>query len=246
MLLGSIAFAAAVALIGRGPDRDPLRILCDVALRPAMERARGQFHVNAGVRIEVIYDEPGRLLAALRATPRGDLLIVTDDEFAHEAARSDLGGEVVGLATARPVIAVPRGNPAGIRGLADLLNPDHRIGVADPEQTAIGRAGRRTLGDGWNRLAERCAEPAGDTVELAQDIIRGVVDATLLWDFTVTHAAGELQAVADPALDGADVRIAAIQLRSARRADLAGHFLAFLRDSSGGGEILRRQGLRPL
>ncbi|MAG57120.1 MAG: hypothetical protein CMJ83_12575 [Planctomycetes bacterium] len=79
------------------------------------------------------------------------------------------------------------GNPKGVRRLDDLLRDDVKVGLANPDAAAVGRATRslmRGLGR-WKALATK-AHVMKPTVEsLVNDLKLGAVDVAVLWDATV-------------------------------------------------------------
>jgi molybdate transport system substrate-binding protein len=128
------------------------------------------------------------------------------DVFASAAPASmtqvvDSGGTAaapVTFARNRLEIAVPRGNPAGISGLADFGDAEAKIALC-AEQVPCGAAAKRAFD-----AAGITARP--DTLE--QDVkavlakVRlGEVDAALVYRTDVRSAAGEVEGVAFPEAD---------------------------------------------
>lgn len=120
---------------------------------------------------------------------------------ANMAQVVDAGGTAaapVTFARNRLEIAVPRGNPAGISGLADFGDADAKIALC-AEQVPCGGAAKRAFD-----AAGITARP--DTLE--QDVravltkVRlGEVDAALVYRTDVRSAAGEVEGIAFPGAD---------------------------------------------
>jgi molybdate transport system substrate-binding protein len=87
------------------------------------------------------------------------------------------------------VIAVPQGNPAGIRELRDLTRPGVRVSVGQPEQCTIGAITRQLLeAEGvYDDVMKNVVTQTASSAMLIPTVTTGSVDATLAYA-TDTHA----------------------------------------------------------
>ncbi len=111
--------------------------------RVAIEDTLRRFEEREGVRITRIYNGCGILTAQIRAGQRPDAYFACDVSFMTNVQQHFLPS--VEIAQTRMVIITRKGNPAGIRSLADLATPGLRLGVCNEEQSALGTLTARLL-----------------------------------------------------------------------------------------------------
>jgi molybdate transport system substrate-binding protein len=225
LLAGSLAaalgFGWALSRPGRGAPASVL-VYCGAAMRAPMEAAVAGFERETGVRVQLQYGGSQTLLANAELSKQGDLFVPGDDVYLRKAREKELLDEIVPLGRMSPVLAVRRGNPKKIGGLADLLNPDVRLAQANPEAAAIGKLTREALGKAgrWALLKERTAVFKATVHEVGNDLKLDAADAGFLWD-AVMGQYPELEAVAVPELAGAFATVSAGVLRSTANAPAA-------------------------
>jgi ABC-type molybdate transport system substrate-binding protein len=199
-----------------------------------------------GVRTQVQYAGSGTLLANLEVARKGDLYIAADESFILRARSKGLVAETLPLASQHPVIAVPLGNPLGIRGVRDLLAADVRLGLAQPGAAAVGTATREALQKVglWEdvRAAARVLKPT--VMDLANDLALGSLDAAILWDSTVGQVPG-LQAVEDDAFAGYRSAVLLGILTHSSNPTAALRLARYLSAPDRGGVIFRSHGFQP-
>lgn len=191
VILGSLV--AALILIGllvwnprpatqNHPRQQAILLYCAAGLKPAIEPVIRDYEQKTGRKVQVQYGGSGTLLGNLKVAKVGDLFLAADGFFLDLARSNDLLREVIPLARMTPVIAVPRGNPKRIQGVADLLRPDVRLVLANPEAAAIGRLTRDALESrqGWKLFADRAVALKTTVNDLANDLKLGAADATFL------------------------------------------------------------------
>jgi ABC-type molybdate transport system substrate-binding protein len=237
---GSVVVAATMVLIlfmlGRrsdgGGSARPLTLFCAAALRQPVEQIVAAYERECGVQVRVQYGGSNTLLGAIEVGRMGDLFLVAEEMYADLARQKGLAQEVIPVAVQRPVIAVRKGNPRRIGGIDDLVRADVRLGLANPEQAAIGHLTKELLGPGgrWRDL-EREVTQRGvfkPTVpDLANDLKLGTVDASILWDATVRQYP-ELEAVRSKELERGTARIVVSVLTTAKSPSAALRFARFL------------------
>jgi molybdate transport system substrate-binding protein len=107
----------------------------------------------------------------------------------------DAAGTPTTLVRNQLVIAVPRGNPHRIAGLADLARPGVKVALC-AEQVPCGAAAKTALGAGAVRLTPATLEQ--DVKGALAKVKLGEVDAALVYRTDVRSAAAELDAVEFP------------------------------------------------
>ncbi len=240
----SLAAAALGAGAGGAAPGAPLVVFAGAGFRRPIEIAAERFRGVAPS--ELTFAGSGCLLAQAELSGKGDLFIPGELLYIEQARARGLAGEPVPLAVLRPVIAVARGNPLAIRGLADLARPGLRIGLGDPKSVAVGIVAERLLAGRPDREAilDRVRSRALNVNEIATQIALGALDAGIVWDATVPLFTGKLEAVVPPESAAQRSVVAGAVLATARNRAAAAAFLAFLA-SEEGAAIFRQQGYVP-
>lgn len=105
-------------------------------LRPAIEETIKRFETREGVRVTPVYNGCGVLVSQMKAGEKPDAYFSCDVKFMDMVKDSFMEAPVV--SANEMVILVPKGNPKGIVSLADLAKPGTRIGLGEPEKSALG------------------------------------------------------------------------------------------------------------
>lgn len=235
LALGSLAVLAGlvIALLPAdyGPDQRGTRLFlyCAAGIKPPVEAAAREYERRFGVAVDIQYGGSGTLLSNLSVTRNGDLFLPADDTYLELARERGKLAETFPLASMRPVLGVPKGNPRGIESIEDLLHRDLAVGIANPDTAACGRIARRLLGEAglWEALAERVEVTKPTVTDLANDLKLGALDCAILWDTTAGQYP-EIEAIGVPLLD-ADPRLVTLGvLNSATNPAAALQFSRFL------------------
>ncbi len=188
-----VAFAALIGLLSWNPAESPrseakaaLTVYCAAGLKPAVEPVAQEYERIFGVPIQVQYGGSGTLLSNLRVAGRGDLFIAADDSYMQLARSNGLVAEIIPLVHMVPVLAVRRGNPKNLHGLADLLQPGVTLVMANPEVAAIGKVVRDLLQKSgeWPALVRQIKVLKPTVNDVANDLKLGAADAGIVWDAT--------------------------------------------------------------
>jgi len=174
---------------GKREKTDTLLFYCAAGMKAPVEAAAKQYEAEYGIAIQLQYGGSGTLLSSLEVSGVGDLYLAADTSYIEIAEGKDLVAETIPIALQRPVIAVMKGNPKGIRGIDDLLRADVRVALANPDAASVGKVTQLMLEKSgqWNEL-EAAVQTRGvfkPTVnEVANDVKIGTVDAGIIWDAT--------------------------------------------------------------
>lgn len=104
--------------------------------RIAIEDTIRRFEEREGAHVTRVYNGCGILVAQMKAGQRPDAYFACDVSFMREV--QPLFGDSDVVARTPVVLLTRRGNPAQLRDLPDLTRPGLRLGVAHPEQSALG------------------------------------------------------------------------------------------------------------
>jgi molybdenum ABC transporter molybdate-binding protein len=226
LILGSLAALAGLvaSLIERPPSvqeagaPQPLVVYCAASNKSVMEAIRADYEREYRTPLQIQYGPSQTLLASIHVSGSGDLYLPADDSYLIIAREKQLIADEFPLATMQAVVAVPKGNPKGIRQLSDLLRSDVRLSQANPDSTAIGKLTRQTLSASglWDKMHAHTAVYKTSVTEVANDVKVGSVDAGIVYD-VVLHDYPALEAVPVPKLAGAQAKVAVAVLSTSRQ-----------------------------
>ena len=151
-MLGSIVVAAVLVwvLVSMNPSRQrgPRLVLhCATVFQPAMDLIVKDYLHEHGVWVEPQYGGSGTLLGGIEISGRGDLFLPADPSYLERAQALELVRMTTPIIALSPVLAVAEGNPLALNSLEDLLGTEVRVGLANPDLAAIGRASHKALQD---------------------------------------------------------------------------------------------------
>lgn len=224
---------------------DPLLVSCAAGLKKPVEAAVAAYQKETGREVRLQFGGSATLLGQLRAGARADLLITADEGTALDARRTGVGSEFIPFVEQRAVIAVARGNPKNIRALDDLLRPDVRVALANPEAASIGKLTRTLAGDNWPALLAKAAVTKPTVTEIATDVTLGAADAAVVWD-SLLGQFNRLEAVRLPAFDAAPEKAFAVVVTASNRPAAALHFARWLAAPDRGGPTFKSAGFSPV
>jgi molybdenum ABC transporter molybdate-binding protein len=126
-----------------------ITFFCGAVNRRAVDEVIKAFELREGVTVNTIYNGCGILTGQMRTIDQEkgagfpDVYMACDRYYLENVR--DWFQEDVDISEADIVIAVPKGNPKNIQGIADLAVPGMRISVGQPEQCTIGALTRIML-----------------------------------------------------------------------------------------------------
>ena len=189
--LGSIALLVAlvVALYSqmagdRGQVGPPLIVYCAEALRLPLEAIRLDFEKESRQPVELRYGSSYFILTQLDQMKDGDLFLPADDSYLALARKKDLTAEVLPLAKMRPVVVTRSGFAKSIKSWNDVIAPDVKLGIANPEAAAIGKLVRdhlRTQGL-WDAVVKQQPTLLGTVSDVGAAVQLGTIDVGVIWD----------------------------------------------------------------
>lgn len=175
LVAGLLVVLLVVALVVRscaGPSAT-IHVYAESSLRHAFTDLGRAFEDEHDVAVDLTVDSAGTLATDLAEQPAPDVLAAADPVGLFQV-NGVLAGEPMVLAEDRLVIAVPRGNPGDVRGVADLRG--------DPVAMCF-------INEGCGRLAQLAlasarveVQPvvAADSAATIRTVVEGTVDAGLV------------------------------------------------------------------
>jgi len=226
-------------------DDKSLIVYCAAGLKKPVEAIATQYRIETGVEVQLQYGGTGTLLSNIRVAKQGDLFIAADDGSLADARKYEVIREVIPLARQHPVIAVQKGNPQGIHGLADLLRAGVRVALANPESASVGKATKAALGVNYAPLAAHAVVTKPTVSDIATDLKLGAVDAAIVWDSIVNTFSG-LEAVEVPELTARVENASAAVLSYTEKPAATLRFARYLAAPEKGGAVFKQSGFAPV
>lgn len=111
--------------------------------RVAVEKAIRAFEKREGVQVTTVYNGCGILVSQIKAGQRPDAYLTCDTSFMDQVEKQFT--EIENISETKIVILVDKGNRNNIHSLADLTADGLKIGVCNPQQSALGTLTARLL-----------------------------------------------------------------------------------------------------
>jgi len=187
----AVIIIPAVLLIGCDSKEDgqstteELLLYCGAGIRPPADELVEVFGREYGIKIAPDYAGSEVLLSKIKLVRRGDLYMPGDKYYVEQAAQADMILSAASVCYWVPTILVQKGNPKGIRGLDDLLKPDIKLGLGDPDACAIGRTSKQILEKNnikWEDIQKNLVFQSLTVNELGMQIQAQALDAVIVWD----------------------------------------------------------------
>lgn len=177
-------------------EAGPLHIYCGAGMTRPFTEISQAFTKETHIPAEVTYANAGQIQAQINAAREGDFFIAGAAEELKPVAQYVTASRE--LVKHIPVLAVQKGNPRHIQGLADLGRKDVRVVLGDPKATPIGKIADRALADAGltgkvNILSRGITAPS-----IFNALSVGECDAVIVWKENVSKA---MDIVADPLMD---------------------------------------------
>jgi molybdate transport system substrate-binding protein len=204
-----------------------------------MEEMRKRFEGQHGVTVDVYYGSSGEIFGMVAAGRPCDVLIPGAAKYTMDALKNGwVEKETIRkLVLHLPSIAVPKGNPAKIRGLEDLARKGVRVSIGDPRAPAIGRVSKKLLTKTqlWEAVQPNIQVYAPTVNQLLIYVALNQVDAAIIWrDLTSwAEAKGKIEVVEiDPRKNIIKTIPTAVCTRTRNR-DLALQFNTYVASAAG-------------
>ena len=227
----SLFFILILILTGCKKQKEEKSILlyCAAGIKPALEKVAKSYYEEYGIRVDLQFGGSGTLLANIRIAQQGDLYVAADKSYVDEAIHYGLIDETQPLAKIKPVIAVQKGNPKGIKSVEDLKVASIKVAIANPEAASIGRLTKNILtkSNHWEAIKENATVFMPTVVEVANNIKLEAVDAGIVWDATANQY-DDLEIVTIPEFDSHIKNITIGVLKFSKQPTEALKFLRYL------------------
>jgi len=172
-----------------------LVVLSGAGLMKPMEEMRKNFEKKHNLTVDVHYGSSGEIFGMVAAGQACDVLIPGAEKYTQDALKNGwvIEDSIRKLVLHVPVIAVPRGNPANIRGFEDLARPGVKVAIGDPKAPAIGRVAKKMLKKAnlWEKVKPNIEVYAPTVNQLLIYVALKQVDAAVIWVDLTSWAEGK-------------------------------------------------------
>ena len=229
--------------VEEGEQAAALRLYCAASNRAVVEAIRQRYEAECGRRVEIEFGPSQTLLSSIEVSGQGDLYLPADDSYLTLARERGIVRDVVPLASMRLAVCVPKGNPAGITTLRDLMRRDVRLVQAQPDAAAVGKLTHDLLAPTglWEPLRQQTIALRSTVTEVANDVKLGAADAGIVFD-AVLSTYPELEAVFVPELDAGVAHISVGVVARSSQPARALHLARYLAARDRGQEDYARMG----
>jgi molybdate transport system substrate-binding protein len=173
-----------------GGDAESILVYSGAGMRKPMDQIGMAFQKKYGTKVKYNYAGSQALLSQMELTKSGDAYMPGETMYIEIAARKGLVGYQKLTCYHIPIITVPKGNPANIKGLKDLARPGVRLIFGDPKVAAIGITAKQILEK--NGLYEKAWKNVIATAPTMNEVMvliaLGQADASINWWDTVKSA----------------------------------------------------------
>ena len=182
--------------------RPTLNVYSGGVNRLAIEKTLDRFRLREGVDIDVIYNGCGILCSQMKAIRDGenegvfpDAYFACDVSFMDQV--SDLFVDTVNVSETDMVILTAPENPLGITGLHDLTEGPVKLGVANPDASALGALTRRLLQEmGIHDAVDANVSTRTPTADLLVNQVKaGGLDVAIVYRANASRVLDELVVV---------------------------------------------------
>jgi molybdate transport system substrate-binding protein len=242
------AMVLLLSLFGCKSKSQPpaVNVYCAAGLRDALADLIPVFEKQySPAKVQIDYAGSGELLGRIKTVPvehRPDVFIAAEESYADQAQQADLIDSRATLAYFVPVIVVAKGNPKGIKTLADLARPDVTVALGEPRGPAIGLV--------TDQILKRAGlmgirQKAGGTFATVQTVAAQVslhnADAAIVWDTIARQGdfANTLDTIA--IADAPNVKVVICRISQCTSPTLADDFIG-LATANAGREAFRKNG----
>ncbi len=183
-------------------ERPSLIIYSGGVNRLAIEQTLKQFSKREGVDLEISYNGCGILVATIKGNQHQppDVYFACDVSFMTQV-QEDFKPSL-SITETDMVLIVTKGNPKDIKSINDLPRKGLKIGVANPEQSALGELTRRLLQSVKTKESNLHQEVLPNIVTLqptadilVNQLLTGALDAAIVYRANVSKVKEKLEVI---------------------------------------------------
>ena len=236
----ALLLAALLPLAGCGGEADADRapgdqgtitVLAAASLTEAFTRLGRDFEAgHPGTSVRFSFGSSSTLATQVTQGAPADVFAAANPATMRTVTDAGAAADPVDIATNTLELAVPRGNPGHVTGLADLADPDLRIALC-AEQVPCGAAAVTVLERAGVRARPDTLE--SDVKAVLQKVTADEVDAALVYRTDVLAAGDQVEGLEFPEAGKAVNRYPVAVLRQSHDPATARAFVDLVRSAAG-------------
>lgn len=156
-----------------------LMIYCGAGMKKPAEEITAAFKEATGCDVQVTFGNAAQIVSQITTSDQGDLFIAGAEGELKPLKEKDYIAESRQLVKHIPVVAVPKGNPAGIESIEDLK--DAKLVLADAESTPIGKVADAVLSDAGILESANIIARTTTAPEIITAMGTGECEASIVW-----------------------------------------------------------------
>lgn len=166
--------------------------------RLAVEKSIDAFEEREGVKVTRVYNGCGILVAQMKAGGNPDAYFACDVSFVDQVA--DMFLDRIDISKTAMVFLLPKGNPKGIANLDDLTAEGLRVGMTNPEQSALGALTRNLFVEAGvlDAVMENVKVQTPTADLLVNQTLTGALDVAIVYEANCANVRDRLDVVPIP------------------------------------------------
>ncbi|WP_442872701.1 molybdate ABC transporter substrate-binding protein [Christensenella sp.] len=156
-----------------------LLIYCGAGMKEPFQKIADAFKEETGCEMKVTFANAAQIQTQITESKEGDFFIAGSAEEVKPV--SQYVESSVDLVKHIPVLAVAKGNPKGITGIADLGKEGIATVIGDPESTPIGKIAKKAFTDFGVADTVTLVATTTTAPQLVTVIAAGEADAAIVW-----------------------------------------------------------------
>ena len=228
-------------------DKKTLLIYCAAGVNKPMEEIAKEFEKKYGTKVQYTYANSSELISQMEVSKKGDICVLASKEDYETANKKGLVLARKDLVYHVPVIAVPKGNPAGIKTLNDFTKPGVKVILGDSKTSPLGKLASKLFQK--QGIESQVKNNIVSTVTTVNEMVTFVsmkkADASIMWEDNALNASKSIDLVQIPK-DQNLIKVVPISvLKSSKDKELSNKFVSFI-TSSQAKSIFIKYNLKPI
>lgn len=224
-----------------------LLIYSGAGLKKPVEEIGAAFQAKTGMKVTYTFGGSAQLNSQILLSQQGDVYLPGDIAELKPVKEKDLVAWEKNVVYHIPVLAVPKGNPAGIHKLTDLERPGVKVALGDPQANPIGKLADQLLHKhGLRETVNKNVVVRTPTVnELVVYLSTKQADAAVIWEENYPGVKDKIELIPIPELKDYVKTVPVAVLSCSKEKELAQELAEFF-TSPAAYQIWQKWGYKPI
>jgi molybdenum ABC transporter molybdate-binding protein len=162
-------------------------------MHPAIQEAVKRFERREGVRVAQVFNGCGILVAQIRGGQHPDAYFACDTSYMTRVKDLFPTAHVIS-GTEMVLIVSKQADLKTVKTVGDLVTADAKIGLCDPERSALGDLTKRLLESRgiWDQVSAKVMDWPSTADRLVEAVVFGALDAAVVYRANTTRQADKL------------------------------------------------------